>query len=576
MDIADQLDAFDLQRSLNSPAHDARGRHDLRSWQTFTGKNATDLLPRMVSMHESLHHDLNNATIYGLMLQCFSYLRQEAKADTESYSTQLDILLERCRITHEVYATGVSFMMAAEDITDKLAKELLSHDSPYLQFYYYAARLVKGLDHLFYRQQALVVILRLCFQSSIIANEMASKGHLFDPGNIPTAEFPDERLSLLLRSLPEDFFPVSLAAFMAKYADAEALAQFTSEFYSAKSQTGSFIRSYNRFGPELMRWFYAAGAQFFNDAGLPCIGINDHIKFGSSILEGIDLVFPFIKSKFPLRVNDQPFNYDDGTMLAYENETWLFAPERLYCEIYYPEEVPEQMHQFILRGLADPKAIYLHRQERKQLAGQYQFDLPVDKERFEALDDFFTFIRIVSTDKAKKKIILIPFSAPLLIDEFLRDRPVGIRIYSCIATRSLKENAWKGVWKPFFEQLDAAALLLDTSPLYYIDQVFGDYETVFYEKLVFTVNETTYTGITFDLRDEGVSQAFLLAPATDPHCEFIHYYLQYYHPEKYRLCTDAAERWLPALPLILSRIFMEEKCFTFNAAPDYRRQVRTQ
>ncbi|MES2107963.1 MAG: hypothetical protein V4577_04415 [Bacteroidota bacterium] len=571
------FDPLDLQRTLNSNFDEAQGRHDLRSWQIFTGKNSTELLTRMVSAHESLHHELNNVTIYGVLLQCFSYLAQEATSDAPSYGSRLDVLLEHCRIAHEVYATGLGFMLAADDTTDTRARELLGRDSAYFQYYKFAARLVRDLDHLFYRQQALVVILRLCFQSERIANEMTAKGPHFDPANIADAEFPNERLGLLLRSLPEKFFKNSLDAFLGQYPDAEALAEFTSQFYTAKSKHGQHLKSYNRFGPDLMRWFYTAGATFFKDAGLPCIGINDQLSYGGGIIAQIDRIFPFARSRSPLKFNEQPFNYDDASMLAFENETWVFAAERLKCEIYYPDEVPPEMHQFILNGVGAPKAVYVSRRERSQLSGHYQFDLPVDQERFEALDDFFTFIRIVSKDKQySKKIILIPFPTPPALEQFLRDKPGGVRLYGCIATRALKEGNWTDSWKPFFEQFDNAVLLLDTSPLYYIDQVFDSYEKVVYEKLVFSVGETTYTGVVFDLRDAGITQACLLAPATDPHCELIHYYLQYYHPEKYQLCTDGGEKWLPALPQILSCIFREERYFSFHAAPAYQRRERRQ
>lgn len=176
-----------------SPAADAGrgiylpGRFDLR----LRGDAA--LGDRLVHYHEAQHVTLTATTAWGAALL--------VAAGTPGWEQLFGRLLDRCRMTHESFATYLSCSAVAAGF---------GSPEPALAAYPDYAALVGRLDRFLAplagaqrRALAVTAIARACMQTPVLDRMIASWPEPITLGGVPRIDVPDERLEHLLKRSPE-------------------------------------------------------------------------------------------------------------------------------------------------------------------------------------------------------------------------------------------------------------------------------------------------------------------------------------------------------------------------------------
>jgi hypothetical protein len=125
-------------------------------------------IERMVSLHESFHHDLNVSTSFGMALTGWAMLGlRDGKREVE-WMMQMMAALKEARGVHERFATFLSLTVIMEEYGGQVEHYLDDH-GPYLGYYRDLERLTAVMgSSTFMRVNMALAICYLCFQAPLV------------------------------------------------------------------------------------------------------------------------------------------------------------------------------------------------------------------------------------------------------------------------------------------------------------------------------------------------------------------------------------------------------------------------
>lgn len=555
----------DIEDLLLNSTSAQYGVYNHLQWSIATGIDATDDISRTISIHEFMHNDLNNITVYGMLLQGLAYLAKENFSDNLLYKEKLQQLVKKSRTAHEVYATYLGIILFARINDDEYANRILQANPLYTNYYNIALKLVQDINSLYLKQQVLVTIIRICFQSKYIAKKALEDLSNLDINSIPSEDFPDNRLEYFSNHLPQGFILNCVKEFLEQYDDIDGKQLLSQAINGQENLPQLFAAENNRYTVDITTYLYIQLDGFLQQNNTTSCAPDIHLEYMEELLPKLDCIFAFHEAKNPLVINQTPFDYDKNILLSFENETWLFSNRPLHCRILFAEEAHST---FPFHGVGSPPHLFITARDSRLIHQQYEFITPEYKKRFENINGPFTALRYAVNDNDKREIVYVIFDNPESLKDFLCNKTEDTVLIGCISAYLAHTNeAWWDKWiDTFIEQCHTACILLDVSPLHYIENIFTSFDSIYYQKAIIKTTEKTQTAIIFDAVNNNTTQAILLAPCSDMYCQSMHYYINLKFKEQYTEGLTIPEHNLKMLPIILTHIFREEQLFYFHSA----------
>ncbi len=559
----------DIDTQLRYCGDGPLGVYDQLNWKVRTGTDATDIMSKAVTVHESMHNELNNATVYGSLLQSYAYLAREETPHQAHYNNLLCTLVDRCRTAHEVYATWMSVALLSADANDQLYQQLLIDNEEYLNYYNCAARMVQEVPDLYLRRHVVSAMIYICFQSRLIIETAIADIVGFDPDLIDVNEFPDQRLNFIMHGCPHINWIDMLNEFAGTQQHnawydllLDALAGEGNN--SALSAEGNEENS-----AALITFLYNRLAENFETKGLPSLPYMDHLTYFKKLLPLIDRLAPFSKSSNPLEINTQPGDITRSTLRNFENETLLFTNRPLNCILLHPSNISSATKAQILNGVGDYPHILITGRTYFFMEEQYVFQEKEDAEWCRQHTGSFTAIRYAGNMAGQRIVVYVPFLEPAELEDFLKDKPVDIPVLSSITETARSQEGWWSNWQTFFETKPATTcLLLDISPLYYLEKIFSNVEMLLYGKANIKMEEGIKSVMLFEIRRSKETQAFIAAPCSEIYAAALNHYIETRFPG-FENKIDVPNEHLQHLPTIISHVFREEHLHYYWSHKDW-------
>lgn len=554
-DIDTQLRHYD-----NGPS----GVYNQLNWKVRTGVDATQIMSQVVSVHEFMHNELNNTSAYGFLLQSYAYLARENTPAQAHFNNILHVLVERCRTAHEVYATWTSIALLSTDTNDHLYRTLLEDSEEYLYYYIWAAQIVQSVPDLYLRRHIVVAIINICFQSRPITEAAAADLIAFDPDALNKNEFPDQRLILITQHYIHTDWMDMLQAFTETQQlhswygllrDALAGKGDESVLSLAENESNSVA---------LITFIYDKVATKLESLGLLSLPYLEHLPFFKQLLPLLDKLAPFSQSANPLTINTQPEDITRSTLQNFENESQLFTDRPLTCILLHPSDISDATKAQILGGTGEHPHIFVTGRTYFFMREQYIFPIKEDAAWCEG-NGSFTAIRYAGFVKGQRIVIYVPFSNPEEMSIFLNSKPAGVPVLAAISETARYDANWWNQWgNVFATYCTTACLLLDISPLYYIEKVFPGDAELLYGKMDIKMEEQVKSCLLFQVKHSDQTMALIVAPCGEIYARALHHYIETrYH--SFRNKIDLAGEHLRNIPTILSHIFREEHQHYFRS-----------
>lgn len=202
-DLAGMLDnSADAERLLYFRAEESYG-HYLPGNITINLSGSDTAEHHVTHVHEIHHKTLNDSTAWGSALY-FAYEYQPWL--TEVFGD----LLSAARFTHEMFATFISVNLAESRFPD--AHAVLHPGGLYSVCYQRAADFVRDIDDPMRKDCIITALTRAAMQSPVLSVAGNAFPGLFELSDIPNADRPDWRMSLLLRNMATHIAEIALSA----------------------------------------------------------------------------------------------------------------------------------------------------------------------------------------------------------------------------------------------------------------------------------------------------------------------------------------------------------------------------
>jgi hypothetical protein len=548
----------DIEAILSYDGRGPAGVYNQLTWQVVSSNDTTHIMDQMVSVHEFMHNELNNTTAYGFLLQVYAYLAKENTPLQDHYTNVLEELVESCRTAHEVYATWMSISLLSENMNDQLHLQLLDDNEEYMDYYMCADAIVKSVPDNYLRRHIVTAIISICFQSKPITDAVLANIEAFDPDIFNINEFPNQRLSILAKESSKIDWMAMLKTFTETQKELPWYRLLTDALGGNGDDWALTHPDNEENSSTLIRFIYDRLVDKLNAQGLLSLPYLEHMPYFKQLLPLLDKIAPFNQSANPLTINSKPDDITRSVLQNFENETQLFTMEPLTCILLWPDDILAATKAQILSGTGDSPHIFVVGRTHFFMKKQYTFPIQGDTDWCNTNNGAFTAIRYAQVIEGHRFVIYVPFSDPEKLHTFIKEKPTDIPVLGSISATACYFADWWGKWECFFTvNCFSACILLDISPLHYIEQICLNTEDLLYVKFDIRLETNKRSGMVFQLRANGQTSALLLAPCSEIHLRGLHYYIKT-HFSKFENKLDLPEEHLQNIPIILSHIFREE------------------
>jgi hypothetical protein len=428
------------------------------------------LADRLVHHHEAQHVLLTMSTAWGAALLLVARM--------PAWAQLFDQLLDRCRTTHESFATYLSCIAVTVGLGSPAAALAL-----YPEYVPLADRLDRYLAVVPGEQRrglAVTALTRVCMQTPILEQLTAAWPVAIKAGSIRGIDVPDERLNHLLRD--PDRFPGALVT----AADDAVAAEFGPEPLAAARAGGGGgggVELDDRFDAAWARWedtVFDAFAARLAEVGATVIGSNDHVPVAAELVALARSVVP----ELGVNVDPDP-DVSDRRVFAYvlrQARLWLAALRRPARMITAREDVelPEvvRVADATTRVGGRPNLVLSARLPARLSAG---YDLPEDDRAVLAgLNDPVVVIRTIAddgTDTETDAVWLVRLGEPADVAELTTAWDGRGDLTCCVAASCLTDAQWRTDWLPVLDQVAPIVWLMDVAIESLTDE-FGSGRTV--------------------------------------------------------------------------------------------------
>jgi hypothetical protein len=415
-------------------------------------RGGEELADRLVHHHEAQHVLLTMSTAWGAALLLVARM--------PAWARLFDQLLDRCRMTHESFATYLSCSAVTVGFGSPTAA---------LALYPEYVPLVDRLDRYLAavpgdqrRGLAVTALARVCMQTPVLDQLIAAWPVAIKAGSIRGIDVPDERLNRLLRD--PDGFPAALVT----AADDAVAAEFGSQPLAAARAGGGVVLD-DRFDAAWARWedtVFDALAARLAGVGATVIGSNDHVPVAAELVALARSVVPDLA----INVNPDP-DVSDRRVFAYvlrRARLWLSELRRPARMITVREDVELveviRVVEATTRVGGRPNLVLSARLPARLLAG---YDLPEgDRAVLAGLDDPVAVIRTIAddgTDTETDAVWLVRLGEPADVAELAAAWGGHGDLTCCVAASCLTDAQWRTDWLPVLDKVAPIVWLIDVA-----------------------------------------------------------------------------------------------------------------
>jgi hypothetical protein len=403
---------------------------------------------RVVHAHETHHAALNDSTAWGTALHVYARL-PAAFRDTFSK------LLDRCRITHESYATFGSVSMLS--LLHRDARDVLAVYPAYAPL----QRIVSGLVRPAggpRRQYALATALaRACMQTPVL-DVIAEVGlSQFALSSLRGVDTPDRRWQWLRGQEP------AVLAVAAEAGDSAVLAVHGGALAAADTwDADQETLSGPEWDPAWQAWeeaAYSALAATLTARGARCLSFDGHQVAAGAVVALAQQLAPRVGVAAAGPYAPAP---DDralaASMLAQVRHVFATPPHRARLAEVSSGDLPEVVEQ--APRIDGRSALVVDARLPRRLSNGYTWDA-ADLGRLAALAAPVVAVRLFEDADGDSTIVHCRLPGPGLLGE-LSARWGGPRPpIACVAASCFIDQAWQGLWRLPLERLGHFFVLLD-------------------------------------------------------------------------------------------------------------------
>jgi len=449
------------------------GIYNHSTWQIFSKGSLESQESQVASIHESMHHVLNNTSLFGLILVITAYL---ARNEPE-YKSKLLTFVANSRLTHEIYATYSSLLIVSPEIASlDWVKE--RYHSSYTKYITYAKDITLGVGAPHLQYACLYAVCRLCFQSEGLVKEIRNG----TPLNIDFNDFPDYRLRYLIECLDEKFWITTINSYQENF-DTHITRQFLKKGGNDWVETNYGVESLNEISTEFQSYVYTVIKQRFMLGKFDSIDNNDHLDHLQLLLDFAESIVPGNLSLGPLKKDSQP--EQDFGLSEFENEAIVIRQQQLKAKVVQLTDIDDiNAIEYNFEGL---KHIYIASRTTENLIKQFDFDKKECQWLLENHPDFVVAIF------SKKLIAGEPVMVIVIIDTPSEIKDISNQKHFILSNSSMilvMDNRW-GKWHEVLQKYSTHTILFDLPPSTHIDRNSKLFNIIEYQKFSFELNETS-------------------------------------------------------------------------------------
>ncbi len=534
--------------------------HDF--WHVMFENDSTTIDSQLISLHESLHSELNHCTAYGLVLVCYNFLRKETK--DALYDSYLQTLMKKCTLVHEIYAVYMSSSIlspigsgAAEH------RKLLESYPDYLQYYRRGTKMLKGIKGKYLSQTCLKSAIRISLQSKSFTEKIIDSLDAFDLSQFPESDFPEARLKVIQNAIDQGVW----TEIIEKYCNSKEDGSYLKLVMRSENEPEAFNelidKKYDLDSSHLFEFIYAELVEVLKKAGRDSLVFNEHLDYIDALFEETNKIFPYSEAKYSvLKRNEIPENYDNFLLLNHQYEIVYTSPAPIKTTIIALRNYPLEKWGDLAVGVNEDQHFFLVARTGKGILEQY-FLSEKDRNKLLALEkEVLVFLRVSEVVNGEREVFLFLLESieDIIALKRLKKGAVCFNItLSCFAIPALKNY-----WLPGFEEQTLCSVLIDLSLHRELDNLAQQFDQIDYQFSTIEVGDKQFSTFLFYV-NEKERKMLLLAPCSIITAKSIKYYLENKSgKEVFRQNGEFLVELSWQIRMVLGHLFREEHYFKFR------------
>lgn len=566
------FDQNDLIRLLLGDEQHPSGAYDHLGWATNAGSQGDNPLVQLTTLHESFHSELNNLTVYGFFLQGYAFMLR-ANKDVEQEKQRFGSMVSRCRKAHEIYATFVSTTVISESFKNKRIDpvELLVKYPDYQDYYQQGVQLSVDFKGNYLKEIAVTALIISCFQSKSIYLTAMLDLSAFYPGMVRSAEFPDQRLDLLMRQLPEGFLTASFERFCQEEKDTTTVDILRHTETNPEMYHTAILPEMDGLQNRLVAHWVDDLALFFEERGLPTFRLIENIPLLKTVFDVINANAGADARKIQLVLNTEPMDIPKNVLLNFMYEKYIIREEKAMAVIVPISQVPQRHWPQLTASSAENEHFFWVSRVGYRLEAQYEW-LEEDRKWLERYrEQPLVFLRRRAFDPKTKtfNVELYLFENQkqwFAFWEITKEKPH----ISNLSMHTLGLSDWTPGWYLTFANHTLCTILFDLPPYQQFESFFQPaYQQVGLHIIWMNDAQYRHCAVLFqgtERDDECSLSPIYVLPASEITCRVIYNYLLNERPtDQFVVDTVFIDQnsWL--INIVVGHIFNEERIFDFNA-----------
>jgi len=558
------FDKEDIERILlQGAAGENTGAFDHISWSVrLLGDTTASPVSRLISLHESLHSDLNSNTAYGMILSIYAYLA--VNTAIPQFQKSLQCLVRRCLITHEVFATYLSVLIVSMTKgNDKpKSRELLKDYPMYLKFYDEGKRLCRGFSGGYLRYHSVTTCLRVCMQTTMLK-------HLLNIGlkdfNISESyDFPDRILDIIKRKVSPKFWEQTLLS--AKEA-AQDLPGWDVIMKSESDDTyyhKAFSHDYDDTSHFIMNYFHDSLKAMLQNEGIIVLSYDGHIDFVSQLMEQAYAIVPFEKAKKKILKAKETDTPEELSVFNFQYERLVLYPYQIKAFISELDDMPVKNWNELSAGAAPDEHFFIISRMCSDFTQHYEFSKK-DMNFLASQNDPAVCLRRSGINNEGERIVeLFILKSP---EQLIRLSDFELPLISNISMVSLAADEWFTRWYDVLWTYSYPTVLFNLPPFRHFNSWSKQRAfNVKYGSINIDFGENKYTVFACQPQTKKLRSIFFAPCSSIVNSAFVYYLTELIeNKEVFVREDDFIYESARNLNIAIGHLFREECYFDFNS-----------
>lgn len=445
------------------------GSFNHANWQVSLSGDTTSSVSRLVTLHESLHSDLNDSTAFGTILHVYAYIVRNL--DEQHYVNILNRLVYGCRTTHECFATYLSVLILTNTTESELSSLEIIKDYPdYLPYYQTAEFLCEGFKGGYLKYHAVSVSLRICMQGDAIKKLLDIGIEKFKISNFRHMDFPDTILNAVKAIVVDDYWEKVL---LDAYTESPDLDGWDIVFASENDKslyTKATSSEYDYISKYLMHYFYNRLLQDLSQKGIVVLAFDEHLNYIDEMLNIANEMLPnSSKSIRPLYANNNRYSDESLVVHNFQYERFYVASDPIEAKIYNIKEVPKDDWKHLSSGDKEHEHFFIVSRYMNYLQEQYLIkNIDTGMEVDSHMPQIFLRRSAIDENTNQRMVELFLIEKMNTLNE-LHEKFPNIPIVSNISMATLADDDWFSLWYNDIWSYSEVSILFDLSPFLHFD-----------------------------------------------------------------------------------------------------------